>query len=53
MIIEGILPTELGLLTTLEVLDFSENQATGKIPSEFVLLTSLTIVDFRKFLSVS
>jgi Leucine-rich repeat (LRR) protein len=47
MRIAGILPTELGLLTTLEELDLRENQLTGKIPSEIGVLTSA--VDLSEF----
>jgi hypothetical protein len=49
----GNIPSEVGLLTTLEELDLRENQLTGKIPSELGLLTNLTFVDLSKFLYVS
>jgi Leucine-rich repeat (LRR) protein len=52
MRIADILPTELGLLTSLEELDLRENQLTGKIPSEIGVLTSLTFVDLSKVLYV-
>jgi hypothetical protein len=38
----GRIPSEIGLLTTLEELDLRENQLTGKIPSELVLDGILT-----------
>jgi Leucine-rich repeat (LRR) protein len=53
MRIANILPTELGLLTSLEELDLRENQLTGKIPSEIGILISLTLVDLSKFFYVS
>ena len=38
----GAIPTELGSLTSLQVLILSENQLTGPIPPELGSLTSLT-----------
>lgn len=31
----GPLPTELGILTDLKILDLSFNELTGRLPSEF------------------
>jgi hypothetical protein len=45
MRIGPILPTELGMLTTLVQLDLRETQLTGKIPTELVLLTNLEELD--------
>ncbi|CAB9518932.1 expressed unknown protein [Seminavis robusta] len=40
-LLSGQIPTEFGLLTSLEVLKLSHNQLTGEIPSDLGLLTSL------------
>ena len=44
----GQIPTELGQLTNLVLLDFSSNQLSGAIPTELGQLTSLADLDFRK-----
>jgi hypothetical protein len=49
----GNIPSELGLLITLEELDLSGNKLTGKIPSEIGSLTGLTFVDLSKCLCLS
>ena len=40
-ILFGSLPTEIGMLNQLEVLDFSQNELTGSIPVEYNSLTNL------------
>ena len=47
-----LIPTELGTLTSLKVLNLSENHFVGSIPSELgrlVNLTSLTIIEYADF----
>lgn len=44
--LSGPLPTELGLLTDLELLAFGGNQINGKLPSEIRNLTMLKILNF-------
>ena len=39
--LQGTIPTELGLLTSLQVLYVYDNSLQGTIPTEFGLLTSL------------
>ena len=41
MLTGGTIPTELGLLSTLEFLELQESQLEGPIPSELGILTSL------------
>eukprot|EP00978_Attheya_sp_CCMP212_P025860 scaffold84042_cov53-Attheya_sp.AAC.1 len=43
--LQGTLPTEVGLLQTLESLHISENDVGGTIPQEIVKLTVLTSLD--------
>lgn len=40
--LKGIIPTQIGDLTALEVLDLSGNQLTGSIPTQIGKLTALT-----------
>ena len=42
---QGTLPSELGLLTGLELLGIGENRLTGTVPAELVSLTSLRVID--------
>ena len=44
----GSIPAALGLLTQLEVLNFSVNKLSGEIPTELGQLTSLQILDLRE-----
>ena len=48
--ITGTIPTELGLLTSLQWLDLSNNQLTGTLPEEVKQLDGTTI-DYGKFIS--
>jgi len=41
----GSIPTEIGLLTMLQILDLYNNELTGSIPTEIGLLTMLQILD--------
>jgi Leucine-rich repeat (LRR) protein len=43
--VEGSIPSQLGLLTSLASLDLYSNQISGKIPTEIGLLTLLTYQD--------
>ena len=45
MELEGFLPSELGNLTNLTVLDLTFNELTGSLPSELGNLTNLTVLD--------
>eukprot|EP00854_Cymbomonas_tetramitiformis_P000916 gene916-1431_t len=40
--LEGMIPTELGFLTSVYSLDLENNRLSGTIPSEMALLASLT-----------
>jgi hypothetical protein len=44
----GVLPTELGLLTSMEHLTFGGNPITGRVHSELALLTRLTFLSLRQ-----
>ena len=44
---QGNIPPELGILTSLELIDITGNLLTGSIPSEIGFLTSLTKLDFN------
>ena len=43
--LQGALPPEIGLLTSLTVLDLKENLLTGSMPSEIGLLTNMKALD--------
>ena len=47
--LHGQLPTELGLLSNLQELDFGNNQISGLIPSELGRLTTLEYFEIGKF----
>ena len=51
--VRGTLPTEIGLLTNLETLDFAVNSLTGTLPVEYSQLTKLEYLDFMANTEIS
>ena len=45
--LKGIIPTQIGDLTALEILDLRDNQLTGAIPTQIEKLTALTKLHLR------
>jgi len=46
--LNGTIPTEFGLMTSLNHLELNENKLTGTIPTEFGLMTSLNYLNLKR-----